>query len=321
MDDISRTYIRVHDGMADHPKIAPLSDAAFRLLLETWMWCSRQHTDGYIRRDMWKLRGKPAVRRELEREMIEQVDGDLLRCHDYLDWQRSRAEAEAAAGANRTGRARSSVHANHARWHVGSNGRPNPEGCELCPADEAPPDDDPGPVPDSVGIPDRSPIGVPTDSYPDPDRSPNGVPTGAGRESCGSPAGSHRDRDRDRRESTGGGTVTKVDARKIANGAHAPPPAPPFDLANPRCRAHRSVPADDPGPPCRVCRDLRLRAEQATASVAAEVPDHRAAIAACDRCDDNGMIEIGDDGRPARCRHPPPAAPPLTSPEPEMSPA
>jgi HNH endonuclease len=39
-----RTYITVHDGMPEHPKVEGLSDAAFRLLIKS-MFLSR---DGYI---------------------------------------------------------------------------------------------------------------------------------------------------------------------------------------------------------------------------------------------------------------------------------
>jgi 5-methylcytosine-specific restriction endonuclease McrA len=39
-----RTYIKLHDGMPDHPKVGTLSDKAFRLLVEAWCWCSRHST-------------------------------------------------------------------------------------------------------------------------------------------------------------------------------------------------------------------------------------------------------------------------------------
>lgn len=46
MDD--RTYIRLHDGMPDHPKVVGLTDAAFRLYVEALCWCSRRHANGAI---------------------------------------------------------------------------------------------------------------------------------------------------------------------------------------------------------------------------------------------------------------------------------
>ena len=41
-----RTYITVHDGMPEHPKVDALSDKAFRALVGLWCWCSRNLTDG-----------------------------------------------------------------------------------------------------------------------------------------------------------------------------------------------------------------------------------------------------------------------------------
>jgi hypothetical protein len=61
----SRTYIRVHDGFLDHPKIQGLSDRAIRLLLEMWTWCSRYLTDGSMPLNLWDRRGTAKARREL----------------------------------------------------------------------------------------------------------------------------------------------------------------------------------------------------------------------------------------------------------------
>ena len=60
-----RTYIRVHDGLDEHPKVEPLSDGAFRLLLTCWFYCSRNRTDGQIAAAVWKKRGTAKTRREL----------------------------------------------------------------------------------------------------------------------------------------------------------------------------------------------------------------------------------------------------------------
>ena len=89
----SRTYIRLHDGMPDHPKIDGLSDRAFRLLVETWCWCSRHLTDGRVPAATWRKRGTPASRRELIAAglAIETPDGGVD-MHDYLQHQRSADE-------------------------------------------------------------------------------------------------------------------------------------------------------------------------------------------------------------------------------------
>lgn len=92
----TRTYIRVHDGMADHPKIDALSDRAFRLLIESWCWCSRHLTDGRIPEPTWAKRGTPATRRELETAGLVEVAPDGTRImHDYLEHQRSADEVAA----------------------------------------------------------------------------------------------------------------------------------------------------------------------------------------------------------------------------------
>ncbi|TFV90416.1 hypothetical protein [Blastococcus sp. CT_GayMR16] len=104
-----RTYIRVHDGMDEHPKIEPLSDAAFRLLHKCWAYCSRQKTDGRLTDAAWQNRGTAKARQELvdaglvhlpgfecphPAEDCPPAPGGHVQMHDYLDWQRSAAEIE-----------------------------------------------------------------------------------------------------------------------------------------------------------------------------------------------------------------------------------
>lgn len=91
----SRTFIKVHDGMPDHPKIDGLSDAGFRLLVETWCWCSRHLTDGQIPAATWKKRGTPKARKELvDAGLIEQLPDGSAQVHDYLEHQRSKAQVD-----------------------------------------------------------------------------------------------------------------------------------------------------------------------------------------------------------------------------------
>jgi len=112
-----RTYIRVHDGMPDHPKIEPLSDAAFRLLVILWCWCSRHLTDGKINEAVWVKRGTAKARRELiAAGVVERIDEQTVSLHDYLEHQRSAAEVaelkekRRLAGA-KGGQARAQAHA------------------------------------------------------------------------------------------------------------------------------------------------------------------------------------------------------------------
>jgi len=130
--DDGRTYIRVHDGMPDHPKVETLSDRAFRLLVETWCWSSRHLTDGRVPANIWRRRGTPAARRELtDAGLVEDHGPEGVRMHDYLEHQRSKAEVEEITAARRAAQQKASVKGNHSRWHVGPKGRPSDE-CELC---------------------------------------------------------------------------------------------------------------------------------------------------------------------------------------------
>ena len=100
-----RTYIRVHDGMDDHPKIVGLSDGAFRLLMRAWSYCSRQLTDGQLPEAAWRDRGSAKSRRELVDAGLAHLPGFVchhpecpapppkhVQMHDYLEHQRSAAE-------------------------------------------------------------------------------------------------------------------------------------------------------------------------------------------------------------------------------------
>lgn len=128
-----RTYIRVHDGIEDHPKTAALSDKAFRLLVTTWGWCSRHRTDGRVPVAVWKKRGTKGARDELERAgLVEPGEGHMV-MHDYLEHQRS-AEliAEKVEAKKRGARL-----GNHRRWHE-ERGIYDPA-CEFC-LEDAPPE-------------------------------------------------------------------------------------------------------------------------------------------------------------------------------------
>jgi len=87
-----RTFIKVHDGMPDHPKIEPLSDAAFRLLITMWCWSSRHLTDGRIPEVSWSKRGTAKARAELVTAGLVVAEHGGYRMHDYLKHQRSAAD-------------------------------------------------------------------------------------------------------------------------------------------------------------------------------------------------------------------------------------
>lgn len=100
-----RTFIKLHDGMPDHPKIVGLSDRAFRTLVAGWCYCSRYLTDGHIPRPAWAQivpgsgtrRGSQVVTnvtRELAAAGLVEEHPEHVEMHDYLDHQRSKAQVE-----------------------------------------------------------------------------------------------------------------------------------------------------------------------------------------------------------------------------------
>lgn len=90
-----RTFITVHDGMPEHPKVEGLSDAAFRLMVETWCWCSRNRTDGKIVATSWRKRGTARTRAELLAAGLVEAADDGVLVHDYTEHQRTAAEIDA----------------------------------------------------------------------------------------------------------------------------------------------------------------------------------------------------------------------------------
>jgi hypothetical protein len=92
-------HAKFDDRFAEHPKVASLSDAAFRLHVAGILYCARLLTDGLIDKDEVSR----LVRRFRKTALAELVDKGLwhehgsIHCyeiHDYLQWNDSRAEVE-----------------------------------------------------------------------------------------------------------------------------------------------------------------------------------------------------------------------------------
>lgn len=118
-----RPGILVANGMPRHPKIAPLSDGAFRTLVTAWCYCSEQESDGRIPDVVWRTMGSARARKELMTSpvmlpgaspMVTQGPG-YVECHDYLIHQRSAREIASL----RSSRGESGNKGAHMRWHVG----------------------------------------------------------------------------------------------------------------------------------------------------------------------------------------------------------
>jgi hypothetical protein len=113
-----RTYITVHDGMPDHPKIEGLSDRAFRMLVSCWCFCSKNTTDGFIKQPSWEKRGTAKFRQELIDAGLAEIVPGGVQIHDYLEHQRSASEiAEQRETKQESGKLGGSI-GNHKRWHV-----------------------------------------------------------------------------------------------------------------------------------------------------------------------------------------------------------
>lgn len=123
-----RTFVRIDDGYPEHPKVMPLSDAAFRAHIEAICWCSRQdgRTNGRIPKAVCRKLFRGKVVQELVKQNLFDDLGDEYGVHDYLDFNRSREEIEAYAES----RGNSGSLGNHKRWHVAR--RKWDADCEHC---------------------------------------------------------------------------------------------------------------------------------------------------------------------------------------------
>ncbi len=114
------TWVRFEDDASEHPKVAPLDDATFRLWFQAILWSSRRLTDGAITREQLVLVSRLANRTRAAKLVARLLwheagydcpseycpkggpDGWII--HDYFDYQPTRAKviAERAAQAERT---------------------------------------------------------------------------------------------------------------------------------------------------------------------------------------------------------------------------
>lgn len=107
-------YANFDDNFPDHPKVLRLSDQAFRLFVTSVCFCARTQSDGALPREVIGRLGatKKLIDELVAAGMWDRAGGDY-RVHDYLDWNRSRAEIAEAVGKAKA--------AANARWNAGSN--------------------------------------------------------------------------------------------------------------------------------------------------------------------------------------------------------
>lgn len=85
------TWVRFEPNYPTHPKIAGLSDKAFRAHVKWICWCNEHLTDGRVPK---KLLAKRLARELVDAGLLEDV-GDEWQLHDFFDYQPSKAQVEA----------------------------------------------------------------------------------------------------------------------------------------------------------------------------------------------------------------------------------
>lgn len=91
-------WANLDDQFPKHPKVLPLSDAAFRLHVAGICYCAQYETNGRIAAEMVPLlvpRFRTRSLDELSRRGLWMPHSDGWEIHDYLEWNRSKEQIEA----------------------------------------------------------------------------------------------------------------------------------------------------------------------------------------------------------------------------------
>jgi hypothetical protein len=101
------TWVNFDDQFPNHPKVFALSDGAYRLHSSGICYCNQFLTDGIVPAErLPKLmpRYRPGYLQELtDRLMWIDIGEGHYEIHDYLDWNKSRAEVEKRRAARQSG--------------------------------------------------------------------------------------------------------------------------------------------------------------------------------------------------------------------------
>jgi hypothetical protein len=124
------TWLRIDDGFVEHPKVASLSDQAFRLHLVGLSYCARNLTDGTLDERATRIVGASVCARpgrlltELEQVGLWDRAGDGYLIHDYLDWNpaASQVKKERRRAADRQKKARGGKPKSHGVSHGVTSG-------------------------------------------------------------------------------------------------------------------------------------------------------------------------------------------------------
>ena len=98
------TWIKLDDSFADHPKVAGLSDRAFRVHITGLLYCGKYLTDGVIPRSVANKfcinNASNLIKKLVESGLWKPVEGGF-EINDYLKYQTSKAQAEMEKETNR----------------------------------------------------------------------------------------------------------------------------------------------------------------------------------------------------------------------------
>lgn len=94
------TWVKLDDGFADHPKIAPLSNEAFRVFVHGLCYSARHLTDGRIPQAVAKAISPRRALDELVEAGLWNRNGTGFVIHDYLDFQPSSEQIRAKRAAD-----------------------------------------------------------------------------------------------------------------------------------------------------------------------------------------------------------------------------
>lgn len=92
------TWVKMDDRYPDHPKVAGLTDGAYRLWTTSIAYCSQHQTDGLVPESIitrWGVKHADRAAAELVSGGLWLSSADGYEVANYLNWQRSRSEIEA----------------------------------------------------------------------------------------------------------------------------------------------------------------------------------------------------------------------------------
>ncbi|PFG16292.1 hypothetical protein ATK74_0826 [Propionicimonas paludicola] len=119
--------VRIDQAMPEKGSIVVLSDAAFRLMIESICYCGRNETNGFLPATWLRKNGRPKAIAELVAQgHLAEVDNATYQLPDYLRWNRAASEINAYRQSKSEGGSKGA----HMRWHEAA--RKKVKDCAYC---------------------------------------------------------------------------------------------------------------------------------------------------------------------------------------------